>query len=102
MLVLRTILDRALRLYRLEAENRELQKLSRVASPIDGIIGASQEMMRMCRTIEKIAPTNVAVLALGRAVGLVQCRERSLLLAAGEGCTQEQQAQREAPGHVTS
>ncbi len=63
--VLRTILDRALRLYRLEAENRELQKLGHVMSPIDGIIGASQEMMRMCRTIEKIAPTNVAVLALG-------------------------------------
>jgi two-component system NtrC family response regulator len=63
--VLRTILDRALRLHRLEAENRELTQLSISSSPIDGIIGVSQEMMRLCRTIEKIAPTNVAVLALG-------------------------------------
>ncbi|MDB5397017.1 MAG: Fis family transcriptional regulator [Rhodospirillales bacterium] len=63
--VLRTILDRALRLYRLEDENRQLTQLSLSSSPIDGIIGASQEMMRLCRTIEKIAPTNVAVLALG-------------------------------------
>ncbi len=63
--VLRTILDRALRLYKLEAENRELAQLRLSSSPIDGIIGVSQEIMRMCRTIEKIAPTNVAVLALG-------------------------------------
>jgi two-component system NtrC family response regulator len=63
--VLRTILDRALRLYRLEAENRQLAALSNAGSPIDGIITASPEMLRLCRTIEKIAPTNVAVLALG-------------------------------------
>jgi two-component system NtrC family response regulator len=63
--VLRTILDRALRLYRLEAENRQLVALSQTASPIDGIITASPEMLKVCRTIEKIAPTNVAVLALG-------------------------------------
>ncbi len=63
--VLRTILERALNLYRLESENRELTRLNINKSPIDGIIGASQEMMRLCRTIEKIAPTNVAVLILG-------------------------------------
>jgi len=63
--VLRTILDRALRLYRLEAENRHLMALSHAGSPIDGIITSSPEMLRVCRTIEKIAPTNVAVLALG-------------------------------------
>jgi len=63
--VLRTILDRALRLFRLEAENRELSALNHSGSPIDGIISASPEMLRVCRTIEKIAPTNVAVLVLG-------------------------------------
>ena len=63
--VLRTILDRALRLYRLEEENRQLTALSHAGSPIDGIITASPEMLKVCRTIEKIAPTNVAVLALG-------------------------------------
>jgi two-component system NtrC family response regulator len=63
--VLRTILDRASRLYRLEAENRQLAALTRSGSPIDGIISASPEMARVCRTIEKIAPTGVAVLVLG-------------------------------------
>ncbi len=63
--ILRTILDRALRLSRLEAENRQLMAISHSGSPIDGIISASSEMMRVCRTIEKIAPTNVAVLVLG-------------------------------------
>ncbi len=63
--VLRTILDRALRLHRLEAENRQLAALNASTSPIDGIITADSEMLRLCRTIEKIAPTNVAVLILG-------------------------------------
>ncbi len=63
--VLRTILDRAIRLYRLEAENRQLTALNLAGSPIDGIITANSEMLRVCRTIEKVAPTSVAVLALG-------------------------------------
>jgi two-component system NtrC family response regulator len=63
--VLRTILDRALRLSRLEAENRKLAALNASISPIDGIMTANSEMLRVCRTIEKIAPTNVAVLILG-------------------------------------
>ncbi|HLG86205.1 MAG TPA: PEP-CTERM-box response regulator transcription factor [Alphaproteobacteria bacterium] len=63
--VLRTILDRALRLSRLEDENRRLSALNIPKSPIDGIITASAEMLKVCRTIEKIAPTDVAVLILG-------------------------------------
>jgi two-component system NtrC family response regulator len=63
--ILRTILDRALRLYELESENRHLAALGHGGSPIDGIITASPEMLKVCRTIERIAPTNVAVLALG-------------------------------------
>jgi two-component system NtrC family response regulator len=63
--VLRTILDRAMRLYRLEAENRQLSALNLAGSPIDGIITAHSDMLRVCRTIEKVAPTSVAVLVLG-------------------------------------
>ncbi len=63
--VLSTILDRALRLHRLEAENRQLSALKMEGSPIDGIITADPEMLRVCRTIEKVAPTSVAILVLG-------------------------------------
>ncbi len=63
--VLNTILDRALRLFRLEEENRHLAAMNPFGSPIDGIISASPEMMKVCRTIEKIAPASVAVLVLG-------------------------------------
>jgi two-component system, NtrC family, response regulator len=62
--VLRLIVERALRLQELEAENRRLyEALPR--SPIDGILGASQAMTRLLRQVEKIAATDVAVLLLG-------------------------------------
>ena len=62
--VLRLIVDRAYNLYTLEQENREL--LARQATtPLRGVIAASPEMLRICRHIEKIAPTNANVLLLG-------------------------------------
>ncbi len=62
--VLRLIVDRAYSLYALEQENREL--LARQATtPLRGVIAASPEMLRICRNIEKIAPTTANVLLLG-------------------------------------
>jgi two-component system NtrC family response regulator len=61
---LRLIVDRARRLYELEAENRQLAELA-PRSPIDSIVATSPQMSRVLRTIEKIAPTDVAVLLLG-------------------------------------
>jgi len=62
--VLRLIVDRAYSLYALEQENREL--LARQATtPLRGVIAASPEMLRICRHIEKIAPTTANVLLLG-------------------------------------
>jgi two-component system NtrC family response regulator len=62
--VLRLIVDRAYSLYVLEQENREL--LARQATtPLRGVIAASPEMLRICRHIEKIAPTTANVLLLG-------------------------------------
>jgi len=62
--VLRLIVDRAYSLYALEQENREL--LARQATmPLRGVIAASPEMLRICRSIEKIAPTTANVLLLG-------------------------------------
>ena len=58
------ILARAFRLHELEQEN---QVLSRVgdAAPLEGILANSPEMLAACRTVEKIAPTDVTSLILG-------------------------------------
>jgi two-component system, NtrC family, response regulator len=62
--VLQLIVARAERIFDLEAENHRLLEAA-AASPIDGIIGSSPEMLRVLRNIEKMAPTNVAVLLRG-------------------------------------
>jgi two-component system NtrC family response regulator len=62
--VLRLIVDRARKLFDLERENARLAE-ARTASPIDGIVGSSPQMVSVLRTIEKIAPTDVSVLLLG-------------------------------------
>ena len=58
------IVDRAYNLYDLEAENRALAE-QRINSPLDGIIGASQKMMTVCRMIEKVGPSEATTLVLG-------------------------------------
>lgn len=62
--VLQLIVARAERIFDLEAENRKLLEAT-AASPIDGIIANSPEMLRVLRNIEKMAPTDVAVLLRG-------------------------------------
>jgi two-component system NtrC family response regulator len=63
--ILRMIVGRAEQMYELEAENRRLTDAATAGSPIDGIIATSPEMLRVLRNIEKLAPTDVAVLLLG-------------------------------------
>jgi two-component system NtrC family response regulator len=62
--VLRTIVDRALRLRRLEEENKRLAAVPQ-HSPIERIITANDAMLKVCRDIEKLAAANVPVLLLG-------------------------------------
>ena len=62
--LLRHMVERAAKLADLESENRRLLELA-PRSPIDGIVAASPQMARALRAIEKIAPTDVAVLLLG-------------------------------------
>jgi two-component system NtrC family response regulator len=62
--VLRTIVGRALNLYRLEEENRRLAAAP-ARSPIERIITGAEPMLKICRDIEKLAAANVTVLLLG-------------------------------------
>ncbi|MEQ1516153.1 MAG: response regulator, partial [Usitatibacteraceae bacterium] len=57
-------IERAFRMYELQEENRRLQA---AMMPIGfaGIITRDAEMLRVCRTAEKIAPTTVTILLLG-------------------------------------
>jgi two-component system NtrC family response regulator len=58
------IVDRALGVYELEQENRRLIAMA-PQSPIAGIVGSSQEMLRVLRDVERVAKTDIAVLLLG-------------------------------------
>jgi two-component system NtrC family response regulator len=62
--VLRMIVDRGLRLRELEDENRRLAG-AQTRSPIERIITASEPMLKVCRSVEKLAGANVPVLLLG-------------------------------------
>ena len=57
-------IDRAFRLFDLQRENRRLQALQHPAS-LSGLLTKNGEMLRTCRTIEKVANTNATVLLLG-------------------------------------
>lgn len=57
-------IERAFRLHELQEENRRLQSATR-ATPLTGFLTQDAEMLRICRTAEKIAPTNATVLLLG-------------------------------------
>jgi len=62
--MLRTVLDRALRLRELEEENLRLAAQPR-PSPIRDIMTADDAMLKICRTVERVAGVSVPVLLLG-------------------------------------
>ena len=64
MPVLEHIIDRARRIHELEQENRQLAE-SRPANALDGVVGASEPMMKVCRLVRKLAPPQATVLLLG-------------------------------------
>lgn len=57
------ILQRAFHISELEAQNRKLQELQQ--EPLNGIIACDPGMMKICRTIEKLAPSNVTCTLTG-------------------------------------
>ncbi|MFM1891270.1 MAG: hypothetical protein RLZ44_347, partial [Pseudomonadota bacterium] len=62
--LLNIAVQRAARLHYLERENRRYQSVGG-ESPLEGLIAASPEMLKVCRTVEKLAPTDVSTLMLG-------------------------------------
>jgi two-component system NtrC family response regulator len=57
------ILQRAFQIYRLERENRLLQEQQQ--SPLDGVIACDAKMVKICRMIEKLAPSSVTCTLTG-------------------------------------
>ncbi len=62
--VLTLMIDRAFRLYDLQQENRRLRE-ARPPEGLEGLITRDPEMLRACRTIERVAPTSATVMILG-------------------------------------
>ncbi|HEY9197920.1 MAG TPA: sigma 54-interacting transcriptional regulator, partial [Gammaproteobacteria bacterium] len=71
------IVNRAYRLHELENENRRLHT-QKPASPLEGVLTASPEMLGVCRTIEKVAPADATVLVLGESGTGKELMARSL------------------------
>lgn len=61
---LQLIVSRAYQIFELERENQRLLR-HQSESPLDGIVAASDEMLEVCRIVEKVAPTNATTLLLG-------------------------------------
>jgi two-component system NtrC family response regulator len=64
MELLSVVIDRAQRIHQLEVENQQLSE-ARAASALDGVIAASDSMLKVCRMVQKLAPTQATVLLLG-------------------------------------
>ncbi len=62
--LLNLTVERAFRLFELQAENRRLRALHQ-PDALAGLTTRDPEMMRICRTIEKVASSNVTVMLLG-------------------------------------
>ncbi|MGB5607495.1 MAG: PEP-CTERM-box response regulator transcription factor [Gammaproteobacteria bacterium] len=58
------IVERAYSLHELEQENRELSRRD-IKEPMTGIIATSPQMLEVCQTVEKVAPTDATTLLLG-------------------------------------
>ena len=62
--ILGLIVNRAYRLRELEQENRDLMQQKSDHS-VGGVVACSPEMVRVCRTVEKVAPSDASIMLLG-------------------------------------
>ncbi|MCD6680959.1 MAG: PEP-CTERM-box response regulator transcription factor [Burkholderiaceae bacterium] len=59
------VVDRAFRLSDLERENRQLLARQASETPLDGLLTRDPGMLKVCRLVERVAPTTATVLLLG-------------------------------------
>ncbi len=62
--VLNLVIQRAFFLHNLQQENRRMQR-EQADSPMAGVISRDPGMLKVCRNIEKVAPTSASVMVLG-------------------------------------
>jgi two-component system NtrC family response regulator len=62
--VLNLVIQRAFFLHNLQQENRRMQQ-TQADSPMAGVISRDPGMLKVCRNIEKVAPTSASVMLLG-------------------------------------
>lgn len=62
--VLNLCVERAFRLHHLQAENKRLRAMQ-MPDALSGLVTRDPQMLRICRTIEKVASTNASVMLLG-------------------------------------
>jgi two-component system, NtrC family, response regulator len=62
--ILGLTINRAFRLHELQQENRRLQAMHQ-PDALGGLITRDPELLKICRTIEKVAPSNATILLLG-------------------------------------
>jgi two-component system NtrC family response regulator len=62
--MLSLVINRAFYLHALQKENRKIL-LNQADSPMAGVISRDPGMLKLCRSIEKVAPTSASVMLLG-------------------------------------
>jgi two-component system NtrC family response regulator len=62
--MLKLVIDRAFYLQALQKENRKILQ-NQADSPMAGVISRDPGMLKLCRSIEKVAPTSASVMLLG-------------------------------------
>lgn len=78
--ILGLVIERAFRLYDLQQENRRLLAMHQ-PDALAGLITRDPEMLKICRTIEKVAPSNATILLLGESGTGKELLARGLHLA---------------------
>lgn len=62
--VLNLVIQRAFFLHDLQQQNRRMQR-EQADSPMAGVISRAPSMLKICRNVEKVAPTSASVMLLG-------------------------------------